>query len=70
MVDFPAIAASQHTPHGLEKKWNNKYCSSFSLSVICVYQYLEGKKEGEEGEHCLERQNWKLEVIKLFANIK
>lgn len=45
MVNFPAIAATQHTPHGLEKQLNNTAADfHYQLSVSINIQ-KERRKE-------------------------
>lgn len=48
MDDFLAIAAFQHSPHGLEKKWNNAAVDfHYQLSVSINIQ-KERRKERKE----------------------
>lgn len=48
MFDFPAIAASHHTPHGLEKKWNNTAVGFHYQLSVSINIWKERSKERKE----------------------
>lgn len=67
MVDHSAIAASQHTPHRLEKKWNILQLI-FTISYLCLP--ILGMKTGrnERKENVILRLEWEFEVEVIGLN--